>query len=474
MKISLAQYIKRIGRGLVVLMPLLICACSLSPDYARPDTDLPTEYAAEEQKPIAENGEWWLGFDSKVLPRLQAMALKSNYNFAATRWNLAQTMAQARVTRAKLLPEVGASGSGSRRGSEASSGYQVTDAFSGTMQASYELDIWGANRESYSAARMQVIAGLNGWRGVGLSLESEVALTYFSYLAAKENFEVYESMLGNARQVLDYQEKRERLGAAAPLDVARQRGSVASMEAERLSYLMKMDEARNSLCGLLGIASLPEELTALIAQERLMTILPPEVEAGIPSDLLARRPDIAQAEAQLVSANANIGVARSAFLPSISLSASAGYQSDALSSLIIPGNAFYSLATALALPIFNFGKLRAKHESALAAKEEMVLRYQESALNAFLEVSTALTANSLLAEQQTHRQSSAYETAEAYRVARARYTSGAEDFLSVLDAQDSMLSARNSLVQNRLERLNSAVTLFKALGGGWGDKDSPI
>lgn len=452
---------------------MAVCGCSLSPEYARPEVDLPDAYAQKGDTGIpAENSEWWTGFNSRALPRLQAMALENNHNFAANRLSLAQTLAQARVARSSLLPSVEAGASASRRGTQQKTGYQVSDAFGGTMQASYELDIWGKNREGASAAEYQGIAGLNAWRGVGLSLESEVALTYFSYLAAKENLSLYESSLSNARQVLDYQEKRERLGVAAPLDVLRQRGSVENMEAEYLSYQIKMNDALHSLCGLLGVSALPDELLALAEQERLLDILPPAVEPGLPSELLLRRPDIAEAEARLMAANANIGVARSAFLPGINLSASAGYQSDSLGNLINPANALYSLAGSLTAPIFNFGKLSAQHDAALAAKEELVLRYQESALNAFLEVSTSLTANALLFEQEGYRKSAADKNAEAYRIARSRYTSGAEDFLTVLDAQNTVISSENSLIQNRLERLNSAVSLFKALGGGWGGRSS--
>lgn len=472
MKKNPIRMIRPAAQAAALMLSLLLGACSLSPDYTRPETELPEKYSqAKGGASSTENAEWWQGFKSSALVRLQALALENNHNFRANRLSLAQTIAQARVARSSLLPGVDAGLSGSRRGSHSDSGgFSLSDSFSGSVQASYELDIWGANREGYNAAGYQAIAGLNAWRGVGLSLESEVALTYFSYLAAKENLAVYESMLGLARQVLDYQTKRERLGASAPLDVSRQRGSVESMEAEYLSYKNKMNEAMNSLCALLGVYEMPSELGARIDRERMRDILPPEVSPGLPAELMARRPDIAEAEARLLAANANIGVARSAFLPGISLTVSGGYQSDSLSSLFNAGSSLFSLAGSLAAPIFNFGKLTAQYESSLAAKEELIVRYQEAALNAFLEVSTALTANTLLREQEAHRIKSADENTEAYRIARVRYATGAEDFLTVLDAQNTVLSSENSLVQTRLERLNSSVSLFKALGGGWAEK----
>lgn len=474
MKQHISVSLRRVGRLLAILTPLALCACSLSPEYARPDTDIPDTYAlaADEAQASTQNREWWSSFESVALIRLQALALENNHNFSANRLSLAQTIAQARAARSSLLPGISVSGSGSRSGSDSKAGYKVSDAFSGTVQASYELDIWGANRDNAKAYDFEALAGLNAWRGVGLSLESEVALTYFAYLAAKENLALYESTLSIARQVLDYQEKRERLGAAAPLDVSRQRGSVESMEAEYLNYKIKMSDALYSLCALIGANELPEEVAALIEEERLLKLMPPEVQAGLPSELLLRRPDIAEAEARLLAANANIGVARSAFLPGISLSASAGYQSDSLSSLISPASALYSLGASLAATIFDHGRLSAQYDIALAAREELVIRYKEAALTAFLEVSTALTANSLLVDLEKHRERSAAENNEAYRVARSRYTSGAEDFLAVLDAQDTLISAETSLIEARLERLNSAVSLFKSLGGGWGELGS--
>ncbi len=467
---------------------LAVSGCGLSPDYARPGLDLPAAYAEtsfESTLPEgavtppaaiygAENREWWRNFSSPALLALQQRALEGSHAFQAEREVLAQALYRARQARADLLPGVDLGGSASRRGSGQPGGYQRTDAFSGTVQASYELDIWGANRETAEAARQRFIAGLNAWRGAGLSLESEVALTYFSYLAARENLAVYDEILVNAREVLAYQETREKFGAAAPLDVARQRSSVSGMEAGRISYLVKMTEARNSLCQLVGVPDLPEDIRAMMDKEKIADLLPPAIGPGLPSDLLLRRPDLAQAEANLKAANADIGVARAAFLPGITLSASAGWQSDSLSSLVSPVSALYSLAASLLQPVFHNGRILNQYKETVAAHRELMERYRETALGAFLEVATALDSNKFLQEQEGHRQLSGEQAAEAYRIARLRYEAGAEDFLAVLNAQETMLYAENQVVQSRLERLNTVVALFKALGGGWGDAASPL
>ena len=461
----------------LVILILLLASCGLSPQYARPELDIPRAYEETGRETLreysAENRAWWQGFASKALPSLQAVAIANNHAFQAERQVLAQSFAQARAARASLFPSIDVGGSGSHKGNAVPGGYSKNDALSGTVQASYEVDIWGKNYETATAQSYRAIAGVNAWRGAGLTLESEVALTYFSYLAARENLAVYNAMLENAKDVLEYQEKREKLGAAAPLDVARQRASVESMEAGRISYLVNMTEAKNSLAQLVGSAEIPADIMALMDAENLMDMLPPAIDAGIPADLLARRPDIAEAEARLMAANANIGVARAAFLPGVSLTASAGWQSDSLSTLISPSSALFSLAGSLLQPLFQGGRLIAQYDEAVAANKELMERYREAALAGYLEVATTLETNVLLVQQEKHRHLSAGQSEEAYRIARLRYEAGAEDFLAVLNAQETKLNAESQVVQTRLERLNTAIALFKALGGGWMNETAP-
>ncbi|MDR3154140.1 MAG: efflux transporter outer membrane subunit [Deltaproteobacteria bacterium] len=480
---------RAVRRLALLAMILFPSGCGLSPNYVRPDLDLPaayTEAAMESALPYgtvmpapvadysAENRGWWGNFSSPALAELQKRALTNSFAFQAEREALAQALYRARQARADLLPGIDLGGSANRGGRGMPGGYQKTDAFSGTLQASYELDIWGANRETAEAAAHRYIAGLNAWRGAGLSLESEVALTYFAYLAAGENLAVHDAILVNAREVLAYQRTREKFGAAAPLDVARQQSSVSGMEAGRINYLVKMVETRNSLCRLIGVAGLPQNLAAMMEKEKLADMVPPAIEAGIPSDLFLRRPDLAQAEANLKASNADIGLARAAFLPGITLSAGAGWQSGSLSSLISPASALYSLAASLLQPVFHNGRLLNQYRETVAVNRELMDRYREAALSAFLEAATALDANRFLQEQEAHRILAAEQATEAYRIARLRYEAGAEDFLAVLNAQETMLNADNQVVQSRLERLNTVVALFKALGGGWGNEAAPV
>lgn len=468
----------------LVLSLILLGGCSLAPGYTRPETALPEAFSGdarsgdarsgnarsggENRVPDAANRLWWATFASKALPELQRLALDNNHAFAAERWLLSQKLSQVRSSRSALFPSVELGLNSSRQGGESPAGYTVKDAYSGSLQVKYELDLWGKNSDTATSAAFSAEAGLNAWRGAGLSLESEVALTYFAMLAAQANLRVYDAMLNNAREVLVYQEKRAALGAAEPLEVARQRNSVQSMEAERMGYRIKIDEARNSLCLLLGVATLPATLESAVTADSLMVLLPPAISPGLPSQLLARRPDIAEAEARLQSANADIGVARAAFLPVLNLTVTNAVQSDQLTRFIAPESALYTLAASLVQPIFSGGRQLAQLDLAVAVKEELIERYRQASLAAFWEASTALNANDLLATQELFRVEASRQAAEAYRIARAQYEAGAQDYLSLLTAQDSMLSAESSLVQTRLQRLNSVVALFKALGGGWG------
>ena len=465
---------------ITLLLALFASGCSLAPAYIPPEIDLPgsfekatTDETGQQNKRSSYeevNREWWSSLNSKALLALQKAALTNNYGYKADRWALAQSFSRARAARSTLMPLVNASGSASRRGSDSEKGFSVSNAFSGSFQASYELDIWGAKQDSVSAQEYGAVGNMYTWHVAGLTLESEVALTYFSYLAAWENLAVYDSMLRNAREVLAYQETRERLGTAAPLDVARQRSSVENMEASRLGYERSITEGRNNLCLLVGVSELPEDIASLMEKERLQDIIAASVEAGIPSDLLIRRPDIATAELRLKAANANIGVARAAFLPSFSLTASRGWQSDTLATLINPVNAMYSLGNSIAASIFDNGSNIARLDEAIASRNELIERYRQAVLAAFWEVSTALSAKEVLAKQEQHRTASAMQAAESLRIAQLRYKAGSEDFISVLTAQDSVLSSDNNLIQSRLERLNIAIALFKALGGGWGNQ----
>lgn len=453
-------------------------ACSLAPTYIRPDAGLPEAAPAmwnaggEIALNADMNTEWWHGFGSTVLPRLQKEGVAQNRNFAASGWQLAQAVAQSRAARAPLFPWLGAEGGASRTGhhSGPSNAFAMTDALSGGFQASYELDVWGRLRSQADNAAFMAEATLNDWRAVGLSLESDIAVAYFNQLALRERLSVQRDILSTAEQTLGYMEKQQRAGAASTLDLARQRGDVASMKARAQDLERQEQAAKNAINNLLGSAITPAELDALMSAETITKLTPPAVTAGLPSSLLLRRPDILKAEASLKAANANIGAARAAFLPIVNLTAQGGWQSDEFHTLFRPSSTLYALVSSLVAPIFQGGRLTAQHDAALARKEELVARYQQAALSAFLETDTAISAGTYLIQEEQNRDEAVRQAREAYRIVHIQYREGSTDFLNLLDAQRTLLTAQDAHITVTLARLNTTVNLFKALGGGWGEK----
>ena len=472
----------RTFRILLFFLPaiVLLHGCSLAPTYMRPDPLLPetapASWAQNQMSPeTAENAAWWMAFNSNALVRLQQEGLAQNHNFAASGWQLAQAVAQSRVARAPLFPWIGAESGASRIGHHAgpADAFTMTDTISGGFQASYELDVWGKLRSQADSAAFMAEATLNDWRAVGLSLESDIAIAYFQLLALREKLSVQRNILSTAEQTLEYIVKQQGAGAASSLDLARQRSDVASMKARTQELERQEQAAKNALNNLLGSANTPAELNALMSADAITKLTPPAVTAGLPSSLLLRRPDILKAEASLKAANANIGAARAAFLPIVNLTAQGGWQSNEFRTLFTPSSTLYALASSLVAPIFQGGRLIAQHDTAMAHREELVVKYQQTALSAFLETDTAIEAGGFLAQEEENRKTAVQEAGEAYRIVRVQYREGATDFLNLLDAQRTLLTAQDAQISVTLARLNIAVGLFKSLGGGWGEKNPP-
>lgn len=472
----------RTFRMLLFFLPVVVLlqACSPAPIYMRPDPMLPettpASWAQNQMSPeTAENAAWWAAFNSNALVRLQQEGLAQNHNVIASGRKLAQAVAQSRVARAPLFPWVGVEGGASRTGRHAgpADAFAVTDTISGGFQASYELDVWGGLRSQADSAAFMAEATLNDWRAVGLSLESDIAIGYFQLLALRERLSVQRNIVSTAEQTLEYIAKQQRAGAASTLDLARQRGDVASMKAGTQDLERREQAAKNALNNLLGAAITPDELDRLMSSESITKLTPPDVAAGLPSSLLLRRPDILKAEASLKAANADIGAARAAFLPLVNLTAQGGWQSDEFHTLLTPSSALYALASSLVAPIFQGGRLMARHDAAIARREELVAKYQQAALSAFLETDTAIAANSFLAKEEENRGVAVREADEAYRVVSVQYREGATDYLNLLDAQRTLLTAQDAQITVVLARLNTTAGLFKALGGAWGEAVPP-
>jgi len=450
-----------------LLLPMLLAACSLGPDYKAPENPTPAAW----RNPPASNAElwpsqdWWRGFGSDRLDGYIAAAQSANTDLAAAMARVREADAQARIAGAPLLPSVGLGGTVTReRQPSARTGKMVTGtSYSPGLTASYELDFWGKNAAAAHAAEATLLASRFDQETVSLAVLTGVATTYFRTLELHDRLTVAENNLASARATLDGLQKQQHAGIVNALDTAQQETVVATLDANVPQIRQQYEQALDALAILLGRT--PDQVER--GQETLAGLSHPDVTPGLPSALLQRRPDVAEAEAQLISANANIQVARAAFYPSIDLTADGGFVSSALGNALNPSNAIFTLTAGLTQPIFEGGKLEGQFDYSQARYDELLATYRKTVLSAFANVEDSLVAVQQSADQEK-RQAQAVATAQrAYDFARAQMTAGTINILTVLNTENALFSAQDLLVQAKSAHLQALVNLYGALGGGW-------
>lgn len=461
---------------LPLLAPLLalasLAACSQVPDLVVPEMALPAAYGGQEPATLTAPAAWWSLLGSPELERLEQAALAANHDLKAAVARIQQAEAQLKIAGAPTLPTITAGLDASTKmthGAISSSGVRSASksattarSYQGSLAASYELDFWGKTSAGILSAESSLNASRFDRDTVALTLTANVATTWLQALALADRVAVARRNLELARQTLDLAEKQAAFGKTSQLDAAQQRATVAGIEARLPALEMQYQQAVNALAILTGLAP-----SLLRLETGTLAGLPaPVVKAGLPSDLLRRRPDIATAEATLAAANANIGVARAQLYPSLTLTAEGGYSNPYLISLLDAHNTFWTLGTSLAATLFDNGKLRGNVELNEAKLREAAESYQSTVLTALREVEDQLTAVRWLAGQEEAQLRAVTAAREAQRLSDVRYREGAEDYLTVLEAQRTLLEAEDSAVQVRLSRLNASVGLVKALGGG--------
>lgn len=432
-------------------------------------TDIPAMW---EQKPVAQApiwpaADWWQGFSSSELDRLIASAQTDNLDLAAAEARVLQADAQARAAGASLLPNIGLSAGADRRFARSSSGDQSHgDSFSATLGANYELDFWGVNRDAVAAARAGAKASEADRATVALTVTAGTADAYFQLLSTRDRLAIARMNLENAESVYKITESRVRNGVASPLEQAQQLGTLAGQRAGIPRLEQQELESRAALALLLGRP--PEGFD--VAGQNLEGIAAPAVQPGLTSELLARRPDVVAAEQNLRAANANLAAARAAFFPTISLTASGGVQSAALNTLL-NGAGVAGIGIGLTQTIFDAGRLAAQSDAAQAREQEVLANYRSAVISAFSDVETALGNVTHLTQQEALQAEQVTQLQRAFDIANARYREGVDNYLTVLDAQRSLYSARDSYGQIKLQRLQGVLALYRALGGGWRDSD---
>ncbi len=409
--------------------------------------------------------DWWKGFGSTELAALVAAALGASPDMAIAAERVRQAEAQARIVGASLFPALNFGAGTSRRETRPPGGsWSGDDSSSGALSASYELDLWGRVSSGLRSAEASLRASRFDQQTVRLTLAAGVASGYFQLLSLRGRIETARENLAIAQRVFKLVDARVRNGAASKLDLARQRATVLSLRASIPPLELQERQTLYALAILSG--RLPEGFEAAGASVSALVV--PRVEPGLPADLLARRPDIASAEAQLAAANANVAAARAALLPGISLTGSAGLASNVLVNFLNTPTAALALGASLMQPIFDGGRLRGQVDVAASRERELVEAYRKSVLAALADVEGALAAGGRTAEQEALQAQVLEQARIALRLAEIRYREGADDALSVLDAQRTLFAAEDQLAQIRLARLQASISLYKALGGGWG------
>jgi NodT family efflux transporter outer membrane factor (OMF) lipoprotein len=467
----------RLLPGLV--LPVLLAACSVGPAYKRPAIATPEQWAeatAGAGDP-AVAGDWWRAFGSDELDRLVEQSRAASFDIRAAVARVRQAEAQAEIAGAPLLPALSGSFNGQRQRSPSqtfsSEGGDIgtrtvnfnrySNSFSARLTASYELDFWGKNRAAAQSADASLLASRYARQTVVLTTLSSVADTYFQVLALKDRVALARQSLSDSQEVLRGIELRARVGVATALDVAQQRSLVESERASIAALQGQLVQQTNALAVLLGV--MPEQVR--VERGGLDGIAAPVVAAGLPSRLLARRPDVAEAEASLVAANADLRSAIAEKYPSLTLTGSGGYQSRALQTLFDPASQLWALAGSLTQSIFQGGRLEGQADLQRARVEELTASYQRAVVAAFSDVENALSGVRQATEQLDAQRAATAAAQQAFNAADAQLRRGTVDTITVLDTQRSLFQAKDALAQAQLARLQSILTLYRVLGGGW-------
>jgi outer membrane protein, multidrug efflux system len=454
------------------LVLLLTVGCAVGPNYKRPDVHAPDAYRGvmpqEAAQPAAESlgdQKWWEVFQDEELQKLIRTALQQNYDVQIAAARILQAQAQLGITRADQLPSITAGASAIDQRSPQS---KVIPAFNSSanqvsLSLAWELDFWGKYRRSTEAARANLLASEWARQEVISTLVANVASAYFQLRELDLELEISKGTLVSRKDSLKLTQLLADHGATSLLDV-RQAEQLVFTAAEQVPDLeRRIEQQENFISTLLG------KNPGAVARGRKLTEQPhaPEVPAGLTSALLERRPDIRQAEQQLIAFNARIGVAKAAYFPQINLTADAGYQSSALTSLFQGPLGLWSFGGALTQPIFEGGRLRNNVRLSEAQKKEAVLVYQQTIQQAFREVSDSLVAYRKNQEFRKQQELLTNSAQDAAHLSDVRYQGGATSYLEVLTNQTNYFSAELNLAQARLNELLALVGLYKALGGGW-------
>lgn len=451
-----------------VVVAVAISGCTVGPNYKRPDVDVPTAYRAapvdNTASPLGE-AKWWTVFQDEELQNLIRVALQQNFDLRVAATRVLQAQAQLGITRADQFPTISAGAALNTNRQSATVLFHGFEETTGqiSLSASWELDFWGKYRRATEAARANLLASEWGRRAVVNTVISNVATAYFELRALDLQLEISKQTLASREDSLKLEQALEQNGSTSLVDVRQSEQLVytASETIPNIERQIQQDE--NLISILLGRNPGPVQRGRKLTEQPH----PPSIPPGLPSTLLERRPDIQQAEAQLIAANAQIGVAKAAFYPDIALTGNSGYQTLALSKLFSGPSSFWTVGPTLTVPIFTAGKLRSNVKLTEAQQQQALLTYQQTIQQAFRDVSDSLIAyqkNREFREQQELLTASAEDSA---KLAQIRYEAGVASYLEVLTNDTNFFAAQLNLATAQQNELTALVQVYNALGGGW-------
>ena len=444
---------------LLMMLSMLLAACTVGPNYTKPDLKQPEAWQVDiGTANDLSNTTWWRYFGDPILNDLVALAVKENLDLKIAAARVDQYLGVLDVSRSQYFPQIGTSASASVQRSAGRS----TESYQAALNASWELDLWGRIRRSSEAAQAQILSSEAGRRAVLLTLVSTVASSYISLRGMDKQLEIARVTERAYAESLKIFRLRFQYGTISQLQLSQAESQYESARQAIPRYESLIRQQENLISQLLGRPSGTIQRGKMFDQ-----LLAPGIPAALPSSLLERRPDIIQAEQALVAANAQIGVAKAAYFPKISLTGLLGVSSTDLGKLFSPNGDIMSLGSSVVAPLFTFGATSGQVKQAEALQLQAMLQYRQTVLGALREVEDSLTQTTKGREQVASQRKQVMALGDYSRLSRLQFEAGTTNYLQVLDADRSLFSGQLTLVQGEMDVLTSLISVYKAMGGGW-------
>ncbi len=451
-------------QSFLLIACLFLIACASKQSAQRPDIHYADSYPYQVAGTLVDPIEkaWWQSFESSGLNQLILDAEKNSVDILIAAERVRQAELQMRIASASVFPSLTAQADTGERRAENSSSTIRTESTSASLNISYEVDLWGGIAANRASAKATFDATRFDQDAAVLSTKAAIASSWFQWLALQERMTTAQKNIAIAERVQHIVDARYRNGVATAAEVAQQQTNLLTQQASLLPLELQARQTRSALAILLG--KTPQAFS--LPTENILSLKVPSVESGTPAGLVTRRPDLAAREADLTAANANVVAARTALLPSVGLNAGVGKSASELFRLN-PALQSASWSLSLAQTVFNGGRVVNATRLSESEREGMLLHYHKAILVALQEVDDGLASADINSRQEVSQQAIVVHAERSLRLTEARYREGSDDLLSLLDAQRNLFQAQDALVQQRLARLNAAVNLYKALGGGW-------